>query len=116
MDGKLCSSGEGGTDGKDLSVCTCVCGSTHDCGWQYCYGSFMSNIIVTLPREHSERMQFRDRDMCTQSERRQSQRQTELGMSSDMRVHACIRTQYIQSHEILCVLYLVLVYDDIDFN
>ena len=23
MDGKLCSSGEGGTDGKDLSLCAC---------------------------------------------------------------------------------------------
>ena len=32
MDGKLCSSGEGGTDGKDLPVCTCMCGSAHDCG------------------------------------------------------------------------------------
>ena len=32
MDGKLCSSGEGGTDGKDLPVCTCVCDSAHDCG------------------------------------------------------------------------------------
>ena len=31
MDGKFCSSGEGGTDGKD-SLCACVCGSTHDCG------------------------------------------------------------------------------------
>ena len=31
-DDKLCSSGEGGTDGKDLPVCTCMCGSTHDCG------------------------------------------------------------------------------------
>ena len=30
--GKLCSSGEGGTDGKDLPVCTCMCGSAHDCG------------------------------------------------------------------------------------
>ena len=41
MDGKLCSSVEGGTDGKDLPVCTCVCGSTHDCG---CVvdGSFLS--------------------------------------------------------------------------
>ena len=31
---KLCSSGEGGTDGKDLPVCTCICmcGSAHDCG------------------------------------------------------------------------------------
>ena len=28
----LCSSGEGGTDGKDLPVCTCMCGSAHDCG------------------------------------------------------------------------------------
>ena len=28
MDGKLCSSGEGGIDGRDLHVC----GSTHDCG------------------------------------------------------------------------------------
>ena len=32
MDGKLCSSGEGGTDSKDLSVCACVCGSAHDWG------------------------------------------------------------------------------------
>ena len=32
MDGKVCSSGEGGTDGKDLPVCACVCGSAHDCG------------------------------------------------------------------------------------
>ena len=23
-EGKLCSSGEGGTDGKDLPVCTCI--------------------------------------------------------------------------------------------
>ena len=23
---------EGGTDGKDLPVCTCMCGSAHDCG------------------------------------------------------------------------------------
>ena len=30
--GKLCSSGEGGTDGKDLPVCICMHGSTHDCG------------------------------------------------------------------------------------
>ena len=32
MDGKLCSSGEGGTDGKDFPVCAWVCGSAHDCG------------------------------------------------------------------------------------
>ena len=32
MDGKFCSSGEGGTYGKDLPVCACVCGSAHDCG------------------------------------------------------------------------------------
>ena len=25
MNGKLSSSGEGGTDGKGLSVCTCMC-------------------------------------------------------------------------------------------
>ena len=33
-DSELCSSGEGGTDGKDLPVCTCIymCGSAHDCG------------------------------------------------------------------------------------
>ena len=31
-DGKLCSSGEGGTDSKDLPVCICMCGSAHDCG------------------------------------------------------------------------------------
>ena len=31
---KLRSSGEGGTDDKDkdLPVCTCMCGSAHDCG------------------------------------------------------------------------------------
>ena len=27
MDGKLCSSGEGGTGGKDLPVCIYICGS-----------------------------------------------------------------------------------------
>ena len=32
MDGKLCSSGEGVTDGKDLPVCICICDSAHDCG------------------------------------------------------------------------------------
>ena len=36
MNGKLCSSGEGGKDGKDLPVhtctCACMCGSAHDCG------------------------------------------------------------------------------------
>ena len=32
MDGKFCSSGEGGTDGKDLSLCACIFGSAHDCG------------------------------------------------------------------------------------
>ena len=32
MDGKLCSSGERRTDGKDLPVCICMCGSAHDCG------------------------------------------------------------------------------------
>ena len=33
-DGKLCSSGEGGTDGKHMPVCICmgICGSAHDCG------------------------------------------------------------------------------------
>ena len=30
-DGKLCSSGEGGRDGKDMPVRTCMCGSAHDC-------------------------------------------------------------------------------------
>ena len=28
----FCSSGEGGTDGKDLSLNVCVYGSAHDCG------------------------------------------------------------------------------------
>ena len=32
MDGKLRSSGERGTDGKDLPVCICMCGSVHNCG------------------------------------------------------------------------------------
>ena len=27
MDSKFCSLGEGGTDDKDLPICTCVCGS-----------------------------------------------------------------------------------------
>ena len=31
-DGKLCSSGEGGRDGNDLPVHTCMCGSAHVCG------------------------------------------------------------------------------------
>ena len=31
-DDKLCSSGEGGTGGKDLPVCACMCASAHDCG------------------------------------------------------------------------------------
>ena len=31
-DGKLCSSGEKGTNGKDVTVCICMCGSAHDCG------------------------------------------------------------------------------------
>ena len=31
-DGKLCSSGEGGADGKDLPVRTCMCSSAHGCG------------------------------------------------------------------------------------
>ena len=31
-DGNLCSPGEGGTDGKDLLVRTCMWGSAHDCG------------------------------------------------------------------------------------
>ena len=32
MDGRLCSSGERGTDGKGLPVCVCMCGSAHDFG------------------------------------------------------------------------------------
>ena len=32
IDGKLGSSGKGGTDGKDLPVCAYVCGSAYDCG------------------------------------------------------------------------------------
>ena len=44
MDSKLCSSGEGGTDGKDLPVCTCMCGSAHDCG---CVVN-VSNAVVAL--------------------------------------------------------------------
>ena len=56
MDGKLCSSGEGGTDGKDLPVC--MCGSAHDCGaWSMAivlYGSWeissaRSTFINTIP-------------------------------------------------------------------
>lgn len=34
-DSKLCYSGEGGTDGNDLSVCTCMCGSAIDCGCMF---------------------------------------------------------------------------------
>ena len=32
MDGTLCSSGEGGTDGNNLPMHTCMCGSAHNCG------------------------------------------------------------------------------------
>ena len=31
-DGKLGSSGKGGTDDKDMPVCVYICGSAHDCG------------------------------------------------------------------------------------
>ena len=48
MDGKLCSSGEGGTDVKDLPVCACVCGSAHDCG---CVVDG-SNAMVALAYEY----------------------------------------------------------------
>ena len=50
------SSGEGGTDGKDLTVCTCTCGSAHDCGCMIngsnikCYGNFMSIIIINIAK------------------------------------------------------------------
>ena len=27
--------GEGGTDVKHLPECTCMCGSTHDCGYRH---------------------------------------------------------------------------------
>ena len=43
-DGKLCSSGEGGTDGKDLPVHTCVFGSAHDCG---CMVNGSNAIVVS---------------------------------------------------------------------
>ena len=49
MDGMLCSSGEGGTDGRDLPVCICICGSAHDCGCVVdgsCHGSLMSIIYI----------------------------------------------------------------------
>ena len=32
MDGKLCSSGEGGSDGEDLPACIRMCDPTNDCG------------------------------------------------------------------------------------
>ena len=35
---------------------------------------------------------------------------------SGVQVYACICTQCIRSHDILCVLYLVLIYSDIDFK
>ena len=48
MDGKLCSSDEGGTDGKDLPVivCICVCGSTHDCGYVVDGGNTMAALLL----------------------------------------------------------------------
>ena len=46
-DGKLCSSGEGGTDGNDLPVHTCMCGSAHDCG---CVVNG-SNAMVSLSKD-----------------------------------------------------------------
>ena len=47
-DGKLCSSGEGGTDGKDLPVCTCMCGSAHDCGCVVDGSNARASLIVLL--------------------------------------------------------------------
>ena len=49
-DGKLCSSGEAGTDGKELPgyTCTCMCGSAHDCGCVVNGSSAMAASITEL--------------------------------------------------------------------
>ena len=49
-DGKLCSSGEGGTNGKDLPVHTCMYGSAHDCRCMVngSNASLMSIIIIII--------------------------------------------------------------------
>ena len=43
-------SGEGGTDGKDLSVCACVCSSAHDCGCVHCknWGYFKLFMVILV--------------------------------------------------------------------
>ena len=47
-DGKLCSSCKGGTDGKDLPVCTCMCDSAHDCGCMVDGSSGMAALLLLL--------------------------------------------------------------------
>ena len=49
-DGKLCSSGEGGTDGEDLPVCTCMRGSAHDCR---CAWSMVGSLMSIVAAHHS---------------------------------------------------------------
>ena len=43
---RVCSSGEGGREGKDLPVCTSMCGFAHDCGCMVNGIGAMSSIII----------------------------------------------------------------------
>ena len=49
MDGKLCSSGDGGRDGRDLPVHTSMCGSAHDFGYVV-NGSNAMVALLSLPQ------------------------------------------------------------------
>ena len=51
-DGNLCSSGKGGTDGKDLLVCTCMSGSTN-CGGVVNDSGAMAASRVILHTRHA---------------------------------------------------------------
>ena len=56
MNSKLCSSGKGGTDGKDLPVhtCTCMCGSAYDCGCMIDGSNAMVALLLLdiMPHNH----------------------------------------------------------------
>ena len=67
-DGELCYLGEGGTDGKDLSVRTCICGSAHVYGCVVdgnnaivsLMSSIITNVICSLLHQSLELTQFPD--------------------------------------------------------
>ena len=65
MNGKLSSPGEGGTDGKCLSVCTCMCGSADDCGCVVNGSSAMAAsrvLLLLFPWPHYKRRDYTDSD------------------------------------------------------